>query len=157
MNGGVDHRRTWARRETPTLRRLCKPILGTKLMQFGRRVFLIAGIAGLILTVPAYFLEGLTATINPSAVEHPEFYYGFVGVVVVWQLVYVLIGLNPVRFRPVMPLAALAKLSFVGTVVTLFVMERIRPLWLGFGVFDGTFAVLFLVSYARTPRERPVE
>ncbi len=52
-------------------------------MQFAKRVFVVAGIAGLFLTAPAYFLEGLTATLNPPAVEHPEFYYGFIGVVLV--------------------------------------------------------------------------
>jgi len=99
---------------------------------------------------PAYFLEELTATMNPPAVEHPEFYYGFVGVVLVWQFVYLLIGSDPVRFRPVMLLAALAKASFVGTLLILFALERIRLPWLGFAAFDGTFVILFLMAYART-------
>jgi hypothetical protein len=123
-------------------------------MNFAKRVYRVAGIAGVFLVVPAYFLERLTATINPPAVEHPEFYYGFVGVVLVWQFVYLLIASDPVRFRPVMLLATLAKASFVGTLLTLFTVKRIQPLWLGFAAFDGTFVVLFLLAYARTPSDR---
>jgi hypothetical protein len=123
------------------------------MMQFAKRVYLLAGITGVILVIPAYFLEGLNATINPPAIEHPEFYYGFVGVVLVWQLVYILIGSDPVRHRPVMPLAALAKGTFVVTLLVLFVVGRLRSLWLGFAAFDGTFAVLFLVAYVRTAGE----
>jgi hypothetical protein len=119
-------------------------------MPFAKRVYLVAGVAGSFLTAPAYFLEGLTARLNPPAVEHPEFYYGLVSVVLVWQLVCLLIGTDPVRFRPVMLLAALAKASFVGTLLTLFALGRIRLLWLPFMAFDGTFVVLFLVAYART-------
>lgn len=123
-------------------------------MQFAKRVYLVAGVAGIFLVAPAYFLEGLTATWNPPAVEHPEFYYGFIGVVLVWQFVYLLIGSDPVRFRPLMLLAAVAKGSFVVTLVTLFALERIRSQWLGFAAFDGTFVVLFLLSYARTASGR---
>jgi hypothetical protein len=119
-------------------------------MQFAKRVYLVAGVTGIFLVGPAYFLEGLTATWNPPAVEHPEFYYGFIGVVLVWQFVYLLIGSDPLRFRPVMPLAALAKASAVGTFVVLFAVGRIGAQWLGWAAFDGTFVALFLVAYART-------
>jgi hypothetical protein len=119
-------------------------------MLFAKRVYLVAGVLGFFLVVPSYFLESATATFNPPAVEHPEYYYGFVGVVMVWQLAYALIGTDPVRYRPFMLLAALAKGSFVVTLLVLLALGRILPLWLGFMAFDGTFTVLFLVAYART-------
>lgn len=53
-----------------------------------------------------------------------------------------------------MLLAALAKASFVATLLALFALARIRSQWLGFVAFDGTFVVLFLVAYARTSNER---
>ena len=42
-------------------------------------------------------------------INHPELYYGFVGVTLAWQIVYVLIGLDPLRYRPFMLLARSAK------------------------------------------------
>jgi len=119
-------------------------------MKFVKAVFLAAGVLGLLQVVPAYFMESQIATWNPPAVEHPEFYYGFIGVVLVWQFVYLLIGLDPIRFRPVMLLAALAKATIVVTFFWLYVLGRIRAQWLASAAFDGTFAVLFLVAYART-------
>jgi hypothetical protein len=74
-------------------------------------------------------------------------------VVVAWQLAYVVIGWNPIRLCPMMPLAALAKAGFVGTIVVLLALGRTHPSWLGVAAFDGTFAVLFLIAYARTPSE----
>jgi hypothetical protein len=123
-------------------------------MQFAKTVFLAAGVLGLLQLIPAYFMEGVIATWNPPAVEHPEFYYGFIGVVLVWQLVYLLIGLDPIRFRPMMLLAALAKFSIVVTFGWLYAQNRIRAQWLASAAFDGTFAVLFLVAYARTAQGR---
>jgi hypothetical protein len=123
-------------------------------MRFAKTVYLAAGVLGLLQVAPAYFMESLTASWNPPAVEHPEFYYGFISVVLVWQLVYLLIGLDPIRFRPMMLLAALAKFSIVITFVLLYAYHRIRAQWLASAAFDGTFAVLFLVAYARTARGR---
>jgi hypothetical protein len=124
------------------------------MMRFAKGVYLLAGVLGVFLVAPAYFMEGSNATINPPAIEHPEFYYGFVGVVLVWQFVYLLVGSDPLRYRPIMLLAALAKGSFVVAIVTLFVIGRVHTFWLGLAAFDGTFAVLFLVAYAWTGPER---
>jgi hypothetical protein len=123
-------------------------------MRFAKTVFLAAGVLGLLQVVPAYFMENQVATWNPPPIEHAEYYYGFISVVLAWQLVYLLIGLDPVRFRPVMLLAALAKFSIVITFVWLYAINRIRAQWLAAAAFDGTFAVLFLVAYARTAQSR---
>ena len=124
-------------------------------MQFVKIVFLAAGVLGLLQVVPAYFMESQIATWNPPAIEHPEFYYGFISVVLVWQLVYLLIGMDPIRFRPMMLLAALAKACIVITFAWLYALDRIRPQWLASAAFDGTFAVVFLIAYARTAHGRP--
>ena len=49
-------------------------------MLFARRVFLIAGILGLIQIVPMYFLESYLAQRMPPPLSHPKWYYGFLGV-----------------------------------------------------------------------------
>jgi hypothetical protein len=120
-------------------------------MRFVKSVFLLAGVSGVLLVVPAFFLERWAADFDPPAVNHPEYFYGFAAVVLVYQLFYLLIATDPVRYRPVMLLGALGKASFAAAVVALYLAGRVAPLWLGFVAFDATWVVLFLVAYARTP------
>src|SRR5258708_968085 len=77
-------------------------IRGRRTMHFAKRVFLLAGAAGILLVAPGYFLERWAGGFDPPAVNHPEFYYGFVGIVLVFQFLYLLIAPDPSRFRPVM-------------------------------------------------------
>ena len=43
-------------------------------MQFARRVFLLAGIYGLFVLLPQYFLEDRTGRDYPPPITHPDFY-----------------------------------------------------------------------------------
>jgi hypothetical protein len=45
-------------------------------MKFARVVFLVAGIYGLIVVAPQYFMEAKTGRDFPPPITHPEFYYG---------------------------------------------------------------------------------
>jgi len=72
-------------------------------MKFGRLVFLIGGIYGLLVVTPLYFAESLMSRKFPPAITHPEYYYGFVGAVVVWHLLFLVISRDPARYRPSMP------------------------------------------------------
>ena len=47
-------------------------------MKLAKWTFRLAGIFGLIAMVPILFAEKLIAQIMPPAVNHPEFFYGFV-------------------------------------------------------------------------------
>jgi len=76
-----------------------------------RWLFRGAAIYGLIVLLPLYFLEKMAAAPAP-ALDHPEYYYGFVGAAATWQLVYWAIGADPVRYRAFMPLGVIAKLGF---------------------------------------------
>ena len=76
-----------------------------------RWLFRGAAIYGLIILLPLYFLERQVAA--PAArLDHPIYYYGFVGAAAAWQLVYWTIGGDPLRYRAFMPLAAVAKVGF---------------------------------------------
>jgi protein-S-isoprenylcysteine O-methyltransferase Ste14 len=94
-------------------------------VRLARRVFAIAGIYGLIVLLPLYFAEPLLAAQAP--VNHPEYFYGFIGAASVFQLVYLTIARDPVRFRPLMPLAVLAKLNFFVAVAILVALGRTNP------------------------------
>jgi hypothetical protein len=121
-------------------------------MKFAKYVFALAGLYGLVTLVPAYFLEAAIAASNPPAITHPEFFYGFVGVALAWQIMFFVIAFDPRRYRPAMPVAFLEKLAFGAAAVALFSVHRIQPQVLGLGLTDLVLGVLFLIAYAATPK-----
>jgi hypothetical protein len=48
-------------------------------MRFAKAVFLIAGIYGVMILTPIYFMEGKIGRDTPPAITHPEYFYGFLG------------------------------------------------------------------------------
>ena len=115
-----------------------------------RLVFWAAGIYGLIVVPPLYFLECQFAKQAPPAITHPEFYYGFAGVTFAWQMVYLLVAGDPVRYRPVMLLGALGKALYGTAAVILYAQDRLAASTFGFSMVDLIFAALFLASYQQT-------
>src|SRR6185503_411806 len=63
-------------------------------MKFAKTVFLVAGIYGLIVLVPQFFLERKIGVDTPPPITHPEFFYGFVCVAVAWQVLVLLLYLQ---------------------------------------------------------------
>ena len=122
-------------------------------MRFARIVFLIAGIYGLIVMTPQYFLEARIGRDNPPAITHPEFFYGFIGVTIAWQVLFLLLSRNPVRFRPVMIVAILEKAAFAIAIPILFFQHRVGVSTVVAASIDLILGVLFIVAYVRTPRK----
>ena len=113
-------------------------------MKFAKWIFLIAGILGLLSTVPLAFAEKV------MAVKQPEFYYGFVFLNICWQILYVFISSDPVRYRPMMIPAFLAKSSGTVALTWLYLLGRVPSHWIAIGTVDGVFAVMFLVAFWAT-------
>ena len=110
-------------------------------MKFAKWIFLIAGILGLLSTIPLVFAEKV------MAVKQPEFYYGFVFLDIAWQILYLFIATDPVRYRPMMIPAFLAKSSGTVALTWLYLLGRVPIQWIAIGTVDGVFAVLFLVAF----------
>ena len=119
---------------------------------FAGRVYTIAGVYGLIVLVPQYFMEGRIARDMPPAITHPEYFYGFVGLAVVWQLCFLVIARQPVRLRPIMPVTVLEKLAFGIPAIVLYMEGRLAAATLAFGILDLLLGALFVLAYRRTPR-----
>jgi hypothetical protein len=119
-------------------------------MMFAKRVFFIAAVYGLVVLVPQYFLEAKTGRDFPPAITHPEYYYGFIGVAMAWQFVFLLISRDPVRYRPIMLVACVEKASFGLPAVALYMSGRLSGEMLGAGLLDMSLGVLFFMAHART-------
>jgi len=114
---------------------------------FARRVFLAAGIYGLVAMAPQYlFAEPLMRSLVPAP-THPENFYGFVGVAIAWQLAFLAIGRDPVRHRPLMPAAIAEKLLFAVPAIVLWVNGRVATAVVPFAGIDLLLAALFTLSY----------
>ena len=118
--------------------------------RFARRVFTVAGIYGLIVMLPQYFLAARISHDTPPAITHLEYFYGFIGVVVAWQLVFLLIGRDPERYRPLMLPAVLEKLAFGVPAIILFLQGQLPGTVLFFGLLDLALGVLFVASWRAT-------
>jgi hypothetical protein len=119
-------------------------------MKFARCVFLIAGIYGLIVVTPLYFTEAKTGRDYPPPITHPEYYYGFVGITIAWQIAFLIISRDPLRYRPLIIPSVLEKITFGVAVVLLFLQHRTSSLILGFAAVDLILAVAFTLVYLRT-------
>ena len=123
-------------------------------MKFAKIVFYIAGIWGLLILTPLYFIFDLIGKNDPPPITHPAFYYGFVGVALVWQIAFLIVARDPVRFRPLMIPAILEKLVYSVPLIILVLQRRTSPNDLAFAAIDLTLGVLFLIAYVKTPVSR---
>jgi len=118
-------------------------------MRFSRIVFLIAGIYGILVLAPGFFAEKRVGMQFPPAITHPEFYYGFFGVALAWQVAFLIISGDPLRFRAIIPAAILEKLGYTIATGALFAAGRLNPMLAASGLGDLLFAVLFTICYMR--------
>jgi hypothetical protein len=119
---------------------------------FARRVFFWAAVYGVLVLLPQYFLEARLGRDFPPPITHPEQFYGFIGVALAWQLAFFVIASDVRRFRPLMPVAVLEKLSFGVAAAALFAQGRAATPVLAAGLVDLALAAAFVSAYRATPR-----
>lgn len=121
-------------------------------MKFARVVFWVAGIWGLLVITPLYFMFDLIGRQDPPPITHPGFFYGFVGTALAWQIAFLFIARDPVRFRPLMIPSMIEKFTFGPAVVILVLQGRMHGSDLIFAGTDMLLGVLFVVAYFKTPQ-----
>lgn len=119
-------------------------------MRFARIVFLVAGVYGLLVLLPQYLMEERNGRDYPPPINHPEYFYGFIGVAVAWQLSFLVVSRDPARYRAVMIPAVVEKASFGLAAAALYLQGRVPPVLFGFGVVDLALGALFVVAYLKT-------
>ena len=122
--------------------------------KFARRVFTTAGIYGLLALIPQYFMETRIGQDFPPAISHPEFYYGFIGVALAWQVLFLIMAREPVKYRLVMLPATLEKLSVAFAAIALYAQGRLALIALGAGIIDLIFAILFVIAFRATAHQQ---
>jgi hypothetical protein len=119
-------------------------------MKFARWIFLLAGIYGVAVVLPQFFLENQVGRDFPPPITHPEYFYGFAGVALAWQVAFLIIARDPARYRPIMLAAILEKATFGFATIALFLEERLSGMMLVAGLGDLVWGALFLVAWWKT-------
>jgi hypothetical protein len=122
-------------------------------VRFSKWVFRLAGIYGLVLMLPQFFMESQVGLDSPPAITHPEFFYGFVGVVIAFQIVFLIIARDPARFGNLTLPSVVEKWSFAVAVAILAMQGRLWGPLLIFGGIDAVLGLLFLVSFLQLKPE----
>ena len=119
-------------------------------MRLAKIIFIGAGIWGIAVLPPLYFLRDITGRPYPPPIDYPHFFYGFISVALAWQIAFLVIGSNPARFRPLMIPAIVEKLGYVVTVAVLYSQGRISQTDASTAVPDFLLGVLFVTAFAKT-------
>ena len=119
-------------------------------MKFAKIVFMVAGIWGVLVITPLFFMFDLIGKNDPPAITHPGFYYGFVCVTFAWQIAFLVISRDPVRLRPMMIPCMLEKFPYVIAASALYGQSRIKMPDLMLAMVDLLLGVLFVVAWVKT-------
>jgi hypothetical protein len=120
------------------------------IMKFAKFTFIGAGIWGIVVLTPLYWLVDVTGRLYSAPTDYPQFFYGFLSVAMAWQIAFLVIGSNPARFRPLMIPSIVEKLGHVGGVALLYGNARISSIDAQAAIPDFLLALLFIVAFAKT-------
>lgn len=119
-------------------------------MRFARWVFAIAGIYGLLVLAPMLGMEAQIGRDHPPVITHPEYFYGFLGVALAWQIGFLVIATDPARYRLMILPAIVEKASFGIATATLWATRGVpTPILLGASI-DLLLMLLFIASWRAT-------
>jgi hypothetical protein len=119
-------------------------------VKFAKMVYGIAGVYGFIVLIPLYFMIDKIGRDTPPAITHAEFYYGFVGLALLWQVVFCIIAADPGRYRQIMPVTILEKIVFAVPVLLLWSIGRLPAGSTWPAGVDLLLGFLFIFAYVRT-------
>lgn len=119
-------------------------------MRFAKAVFIVAGVWGILVLAPLYFLHDVTGRQYASPAAYPQFFYGFLSVAMAWQIAFLVIGFSPARFRLLMIPGILEKLGYVATLAVLYGKGRISAEDAAAAIPDFLLGVLFIAAFAKT-------
>jgi hypothetical protein len=119
-------------------------------MKFAKVVFLVAGVWGIVLLTPLYFLFDAIGRQQSTPITYPQFFYGFLAVTMAWQFAFLVIGSDPARFRPMMIPSVAEKFIYVVSMGVLYSEGRIRVTDVMIVAPDLLLGVLFIIAFATT-------
>jgi hypothetical protein len=124
-------------------------------VKFAKYVFISAGVWGIAVLTPFYWLVDVTGRRYAPPTEYPHFFYGFFAITMAWQFAFLVIGSNPIRFRALMVPSMFEKFSYVVTLVILYNQARISVADFQAAIPDVLLGILFVVAFVKTRVSKP--
>lgn len=118
-------------------------------------MFIVAGVWGIVVLTPLFFLRDITGFPYAPPATYPHFFYGFLTTAMAWQIVFLIIGSNPAKFRLLIVPAILEKWGYVLTVAMLHGRGRVSSSEAGTAVPDLVLGLLFIAAFVKTRPFRP--
>jgi hypothetical protein len=125
-------------------------------MRFAKFVFIGAGVWGIVVLTPLFWLVDITGRRYAPPADYPQFFYGFLSVAMAWQIAFLIIGSNPARFRPLMIPSMLEKLGYVALLTLFYRQGRVAAVDAQAALPDLLLGILFIVAFAKTRGRRLV-
>ncbi len=119
-------------------------------MRFAKLTYRIAAIYGFIVLLPMYFFLDRFGHDAPPPVTHAEFYYGFAGLALLFQVVFLIIASDPLRYRPIMLVTVLEKVVFTIPCLILFAKGQLAKNALTLPLIDPVLGFFFVIAYVKT-------
>jgi hypothetical protein len=119
-------------------------------VKFAKIVFRIAGVWGIVVLTPLFFAADEINRRFPPPITHPQYYYGFVALAWVFQLVFFVIAGDPIRFRPLIIPSIFEKAGFVITCLVLLLRGGITPGEASGAAADLLLGILFICAFFTT-------
>jgi hypothetical protein len=119
-------------------------------MRFAKITYTVAGIYGLLILAPHYLAEQMIGRDHPPAITHSEYFYGFLGVAIAWQVGFLIIGSDPLRYRPLMIACMIEKFSFAAACTVLYLQGRLAGPFFAGAMIDLLLGTLFVVAFLKT-------
>jgi hypothetical protein len=113
-----------------------------------RWIFGLAGVWGIAILLAMLVAPELV--VGPGAIGRADFFYGFGMVGLAWQIAFLVIASDPVRFRPFMLAGVCEKLFYVCTLCVLVSTGRAPSKMAGAAVVDGMLGLTFLLAWWMT-------
>lgn len=125
-------------------------------MKFAKIVFWIAGVWGVLVLVPFYFMSDVIGRGDPPAITHLGYYFGFLDVTLAWQLAFFILARDPVRFRPLIIASIAEKVFYFVSIIVLRSFGLVSKAECVAALPDLLLAVLFTVAYGKTRSAQPL-
>ena len=123
-------------------------------MKLARFVFGFAGVWGVLVLTPLYWMADAIGREYPPPITHSDVYFGALAVTMAWQIAFLIIAINPIRFRPIMLAAMVEKFGYVLTMLVLYRQGQIGLTQLAVSGPDLVLGVLFVAAFVASGDRR---